>query len=194
MRRLVFVPSLVLALVCGGCCCGQPETGPRRLAGAVDSNPETGRRFVVLRATPMEKNDEGKRQLLVEASVVAVERDGPIDAIDKAQRLATQAAPAWLAGHQAPDVTFGADSRVEERPSVVTAEEEEATIQVGEETAAGLVSVSEIKVTPTFDAAGSVTLAFSYEHRKRGRLVYTVPQVALTGPAGRVFIVEAVQP
>ena len=192
MKHATLALGLALALVLGGCCCGEPETGRRTASASTPEAAQTGRRFIVVRATRMGLSEDGRRQLLIESSVVAVRRAGPIDAIDRAERLAVGEAPVWLAGTQVPDATFGAHSEVVQRPSVVTQEDDEATIQVAETSGDGADrNMSEIHAVPSYDASGGMTLTFRYDHYDHGRHAFTVPPVALTGPAGRVFIIEA---
>ena len=181
---------VIVALALAGCCCGPSSTGARRVAG--ESAASTGRLFVVVRATLLDPTEEGRRQVLVEASVVAVSSEGSVDAIDQAQRLEVDGAPTWLAATQDPDAAFGPGSRVEQKPSIVTQAENEATIQVGESTGDGSArNMSELRVTPTFDAEGALTLALRFEQYDHGRLTHAVPQTRLSGPAGRTIIVEA---
>ena len=185
---------LAVALILTACCCHEPEAGLRKIARCVDSIPETERVFVVVRATPLGERDEGKRQVLIESSVVSVRREGPIDAIDSAQRLDALQAPVWLAGTQVPDVTFGADSHVVAKPSIVTREAEEAVIETAESGPGVPASATRIETSPTYDERGALHLAFRCTVHRQGRLAFQVPPLTLEGPTGRVFIVEAARP
>jgi hypothetical protein len=151
-----------------------------------------GRQFVVVQATPLSADREGRRQVLIEASLWSVPSGGPIEAIDRAKRLGISEAPVWLADAPAGGVTFGAGSRVEQQPSVVTTEEDEATIQVGESTGDGVTANStRIKVTPAYESDGALTLGFRLDHFDHGRLVHAVPPTQLSAPTGRVYIIES---
>ncbi|MDJ0521006.1 MAG: hypothetical protein QNJ90_02915 [Planctomycetota bacterium] len=183
---------LLLAGVFAGCCCNEPETGPRTLARATAPYE---RQFVVLRATPLDGEAEGKRQILVESSVVSVRRRGPIEALERAEPLGTLRARAWLAGTQVPDATFGADATVLAKPSVISASTETAAIELHEETGDGAPRTgTSVQVTPELDASGALSIVLSFRRHVDGRIVREIPAVALEGPAGRVFIVEAMRP
>jgi len=192
VRDLRHAVTLGIALALGGCCCGPAVTPGRQASGGVD---RTGRLFVVIRATPLEAGEDGRRQVLVEARVLSVRGGASIPALEGAERLDVAGAPAWLAGTQVPDAGFGAGVQVEQQPSVVTFEEEEATIQVGESSGdGGTASLTDVHVASTYDAEGLLTLALRFEQRDHGRLTHAVPLTHLSGPAGRAFIVEALPP
>ncbi len=181
--------TLALALLATGCCCRRPAaTTTTSRATAPD------RHFVILRATPMDADAEGNRQILLESSVVSVRRGGSIQALETAKRLETTDAPVWLAGGQVPDATFGKRSDVLSAPSVVTRDGEEAVVQIGEDTTDGAFTGLSMRFETTVDDAGLITTRLFYKRTERGRTVRRIPGVTLKGPARRVFIVEALEP
>ncbi len=193
MRQLLV---LGLAVLLAGCCCTRPCATRGCDSGAADWTTATyetapTREFLVVRCTVLEeRSEEGKRQILLESSLVSVGHTGAIEALEKAERTAEKAAPVWLAGPQVPDATFGEPSTVLTKPSIVTLDGEEATVQVGYDGGGGGVRTSsELNASPTWHE-GKVDIVVAFSHHRAGALASRIPELTLRAPDRRVFIIE----
>ena len=162
---------LAVALLTAGCCC------PRAPSTTVQTSE---RHFVVIRATPMAADAEGRRQVVIESSTASVSRREAIEAVGRAERLDAAEAPVWLAGTQSPSFTFGRRSLVLNLPSVVSLVGEEAVIEVSDDDSFDGVRM---RVILTEDDSGSVAMRLFYKHTQRGKTVHAVPGVPLRASA-----------
>jgi D-serine deaminase-like pyridoxal phosphate-dependent protein len=179
--------ALVVVLVGLGAGCARPWC-PRPCA------PPGPRHFLVLRATPMPRGADEEPTAFVETSVVEVSRPGALTALRAARPLASDGAPAWLAGPGEPDATFGPGARVLTSPRIVAIQEQMATVFVGEADREGAPAAGyRIEVTPTRVGA-ETRLVAGYALWQGGRVVQQVPRTTLEAPAGGVFLVEALPP
>jgi hypothetical protein len=188
MRQLI---ALGLALVLGGCCCPQPCDRAATASTTTASVTAPTRQFLVVRCTVLTKRGEdGRRQILLESSLISVGHAGTIEALEKAERTEEKAAPVWLAGAEVPEATFGEPFEVLIKPSLVTLDGDEATVQVGEIGGpGGRRSSSELNASPTW-RAGQVDIKVAFAHHRAGALTSRIPEVTLRTPDRRVFIIE----
>jgi len=150
--------------------------------------------FVVIRTTTLDADAQGRLPFLIESSIVSVPRVGAIEALEQARRLDTVEVPAWIAGTQVPDAAdFGEGARVLAMPSVVVLDGEETVVEVGEKGQDGGFEGMTLRVAPTSQASGSLAFRCSYVGTPHGRTAFSVPSTMLDGPAGRVFIIQALE-
>ena len=149
------------------------------------------RQFLVVRCTVLtERGEGGKRQILLESSLISVGHEGTIEALKKAERTEEKAAPVWLAGTEAPEATFGQPSEVLIKPSIVTLDGQEATVQVSDaDGRRGVLSSSELKASPTW-RDGTVEITVAFAHHRAGALTSRIPEVTLRAPDRGTFIIE----
>jgi len=190
--RLILLAAV--ALLVAGCCCPAAASSAASSAVSTPLTTAAERQFVVLRATALAAEAEGRRPYLLEMSIVAIRRVGTIEALEQAKRLDTIDVPVWFAGTQLPEAAdFGEGARLLAMPSVVTLDGEDAVAEVGEQRSDGGFEGMTLRIAPTSQASGSLSIRFSYIGTQRGGTVFSVPSTMLEGPAGRVFIVQALE-
>jgi hypothetical protein len=188
MRQLI---ALSLALVLAGCCCPRPCEPATMVFTTTASVTAPTRQFLVVRCTVLtERGEGGKRQILLESSLISVGHAGAIEALEKAERTEEKAAPVWLAGSEEPNATFGEPSEILTKPSIVTLDGEEATVQVSDaDGRRGVLSSSELNALPIW-RDGTVEIKVAFAHHRAGALTSRIPEVTLRTPDRRVFIIE----
>ena len=155
------------------------------------------RRFLVVRGTVLEEQAQGRRQILVETSIVYAPGSGPVQALATATPYEHDGpTPVWQGGLQAPDASFGLRAKVVEMPAIVTLNTDEAKVQVGIMEGKGQL-LHGVEVTPWIEN-DELRIHVTYEYRVKqdqdeegeGDLLRLVPTVTLAGPPARVWILE----
>ena len=176
VRRARELLLLLLAVTASGCCCREPAAGLRLLDRATSP---TSRYVAVMLTRLDQKMDDGRGQVLIEAMVVSAP-----PGMDIRFRMGPSM-QAWAAKVKS-DVP---SARVLQLPSVVTADGEEATVEVGgaEGSENNLQSLNVTLLPST--TAESMTIELSYEQRRGTTPVYSLPRTTIEVPKGKPVVV-----
>lgn len=179
---------LVLAVLAPACSPARCRTAPACYRSGLRPSAvrPAARRFLVLRAKPLPE-----AQLLIEGTIVEVAAAGRVAVLDRAEPVAGTAAPTWMGGTDAPDVLFGPTARVVHAPRMLVLDGQDATLFIGTSQADGSMHDGwHMSVTPTLQGE-RIQMVVGYQRRDAGKLVDAVAKTTITGPAGRVFILES---
>jgi hypothetical protein len=133
-------------------------------------------------------------QVFIDGRVLSVPGRERLPALDEAAPVPVETAPVWSAGTRVQEVSFGPQVRELSLPKVLAVDGQDATVYVGEFNNDGDVwSGWHLAITPTV-RSDEIHMTVSYRHHEAGRLIDTVPATSISGPPGRVFILESRPP
>lgn len=149
------------------------------------------RQFLVLQARPIPDPQAGITQVFVDGKIVSVPGRERVQVLDRVASVAGTAAPVWSAESPAQDVSFGPQARELNSPKILAIDGQDATVFVGENNEDGSIRNGwHLAITPTVRSE-QIHMTVAYQHHEDGKLIDSVPPTAISGPAGRVFIIES---